>query len=216
MVTDPVKRRQVLFPALFAISTYTSGLRGQETPLMDLHTTAKHYQEGINHPAHPHVVMALRGRFKNKVGELEHLKPLAVETNSGLKVGVWFKRMMSWYEARGVTRGPVFRDSRGNRARAGRYELAILTELDWLQKSIDGLISPNVDVFEDFGASRSFWHGSNSQAVNMGVSQPSIDLNNRWSSDEQSKGRKMSLNMCANYTDIRLVIARYLEYSEAL
>jgi hypothetical protein len=154
---------------------------------MDLHTTAKHYQEGINHPAHPHVVMALRGRFKNKVGELEHLKPLAVETNSGLKVGVWFKRMMSWYEARGVTRGPVFRDYRGNRARAGRYELAILTELEWLQKVVDGLISPNVDVFEDFGASRSFWQGSNSQAVNMSVSQPLIDVNNKWGSDERAR-----------------------------
>jgi hypothetical protein len=126
---DGSSQEKVLFPALFAILTYTGGLRGEETPLMDLHATAKHYQEGINHPTHPHVVMALRGRFKNEVGELEHLKPLAVETKSGLKVGVWFKRMLSWYEARGVTRGPVFRDSRGNRARAGHYELAILTEV---------------------------------------------------------------------------------------
>jgi len=158
---------------------------------MDLHATAKHYQEGIDRPKHPHVVMALRGRFKNKVGELlEHIKPLAVETKSGLKVGVWFKRMLSWYESRGVTRGPVFWDSRGNWARAVRYELAILTELEWLQKLTDGLISPNVDVFEDFGVSRLFWRGSCSQAVDMGVSQPSIDLNNRWNSDERAKGKK--------------------------
>ena len=113
---------------------------------MDLRATAKHYQEGINHPKHPYVVMALRGRFKNEIGELEHLKPLAVEIKFGLIVGVWFKRMLLWYEARGVTRGPVFWDSRGNRPRAGRYELAILTELEWSQKLIDGLISPNVRV----------------------------------------------------------------------
>jgi hypothetical protein len=154
---------------------------------MDLHATTKHYQEGINHPTHPYMVMALRGRFKNEIGELEHLKPLAAETKSGLKVGVCFKRMLSWYEARGVTCGPVFWDSYGNWAQAGRYEFAILTELEWLQKSIDGLISPNVDVFEDFGVSRLFRRGSNSQAVNIGVSQPSIDLNNRWSSDERAK-----------------------------
>jgi hypothetical protein len=183
---------------------------------MDLHATAKHYQEGINHPKHPHKVMALRGRFKNEACELEHLKPLAVETKSGLKVGVWFKRMLSWYEARGVTRGPVFWDSRGNRAQPGCFELAILTELDWLQKLTDGLISPNVDVFEDFGVSRLFWQGSCSQAVNRGVSQPSINLDNRWSSDKRLKGKKMSLNMFAHYTDIRLVIGRYLEYLEAL
>jgi hypothetical protein len=143
---DGPSQEKALFPALFAISTYTGGLRGEDTPLMDLHATGKHSQEGINHPTHPHVVMALRGRFKNEVGELEHLKPLAVETKSGLKVGVWFKRMLLWYEARGVTRGPVFWDSRGNRPRAGRYELAILTELEWSQKLIDGLISPNVRV----------------------------------------------------------------------
>jgi len=172
---------------------------------MDLHATAKHYQEGINHPKRLHVVMALRGRFKNKVGELEHLKPLAVETKLSLKVGVWFKRMLSWYKARGVTRGPVFRDSRGNWARAGRYEWAILTELEWLQKLTDG-----------FCVSRSFWRGSCSQAMNMGVSQPSIDLNNTWSSDERAKGKKMRLNMCAHYTDICLAIGRYLEYLEAL
>jgi hypothetical protein len=87
---------------------------------MDLHDTAKPCQEGINHPKHPHVVMASRGRFKNKIGELEHLKPLAVETKLGLKVGLWFKRMLSWYEARSVTCGPVFWDFRGNWARAGR------------------------------------------------------------------------------------------------
>jgi hypothetical protein len=77
--------------------------------------------------------------------------------------------MLSWYEALGVTRGPVFWDSCGNRARAGRYELAILMELKWLQKSTNGLISPNVDVFEDFGVSHLFRRGSCSHAVNMGV-----------------------------------------------
>jgi hypothetical protein len=87
-------------PALFSILTYTGGLRGKETPLMDLHATVKHYQEGINHPKHLHLVMALRGGFKNEAGELEHLKPLVVETKLGLKVGVWFRRMLSCYEAR--------------------------------------------------------------------------------------------------------------------
>jgi hypothetical protein len=119
--------------------------------------------------------------------------------------------MLLWYEVRGVTGGPVFWDSRGNWPRAGCYELAILTELEWLQKLTDGFISPDVDVFEDFGVSCLFWQGSCSQAVNMGVSQPWIDLNNRWSSDEpraKQGGKKMSLNMCAQYTDIRLVIGR--------
>ena len=137
---------------------------------MDLHATAKStIRRGLTTPNIP-TWSSRCGEVSKTRSELEHLKPLAVETKSGLKVGVWFKRMLSWYEARGVTRGPVFRDSRGKRALAGRSELAILTELEWLQTLTDGLISSNVDVFKDFGVSRLFWQGSCSQAVNRGVS----------------------------------------------
>jgi len=47
---DGPSQGTVLFPALFAISTYTGGLWGEETPLMDLHATAKLYQEGLITP----------------------------------------------------------------------------------------------------------------------------------------------------------------------
>jgi hypothetical protein len=95
---DNKKQEEVLFPALFAVAAYAGGLRGEEVPLMDLFSTFKHFAEGVNHPKHPHVVMALRGRFKNEIGELEHLKPLVTKTRSGLGVLVWFQRMLSWYQ----------------------------------------------------------------------------------------------------------------------
>jgi len=86
-----------------------------------------------------------------------------------------------------ITRGPVFRDKRGNRSRAGYHELAILTQFEWLQANVDDLISPNVNVFEDMGVGRGFRRGSNGQAVIQGVSQPLIDMNNRWSICERAK-----------------------------
>ena len=61
---DRKKQEEVLFPALFAIAAYAGGLRGEE----DLFSMFKHFAEGMNHPKHPHVVMALRGRFKNSFG----------------------------------------------------------------------------------------------------------------------------------------------------
>jgi hypothetical protein len=102
------RRKQVLFPALFAVAAYAGGLRGEEVPLMDLFSTFKHFSEGVNHPKHPHVVMALCGRFKNKIGELEHLQPLATKTRLGLGVLIWFQQMLSWHKRKNVTRGPVF------------------------------------------------------------------------------------------------------------
>ena len=112
---DRTKQEEVLFPALFSIVAYAGGLRGKEIPLMDLFSMIKHFAEGINHPKYPHVVMSLRGRFKNKIGEMEHLESLATEAESGLKVRVWFERMLVWYEQKVIVRGPVFRDERGKR-----------------------------------------------------------------------------------------------------
>ena len=178
---DRTKQEEVLFPALFSIVAYAGGLRGKEIPLMDLFSMIKHFAEGINHPKYLHVVMLLRGRFMNKIGEMEHLKPLATETESELKVRVWFERMLVWYEQKGIVRGPVFRDERGNWVRAKQYEVEILTQLEWIQTNLDDLISPNVNVFEDMGVGRGFCCGSNGRAVSQEVSQTVIDLNNRWS-----------------------------------
>jgi hypothetical protein len=197
---DGKKQQEVLFPTLFAVAAYAGGLRGEEVPLMDLFSTFKHFAEEMNHPKHPHVVMALRGRLKNEIGELEHLKPLVTKTRLGLDVGIWFQQMLTWYEQRGTTRGPVFRDERGNRCRAGYHELAILTQFEWLQAN--NLISTNVNVFEDMGVGRGFRRGSNRQAVIQGVSPSWIDMNNRWSICKRAKGKRMNLSMSAHYSDI--------------
>ena len=124
--------------------------------------------------------------------------------------------MLPWYERKNITRGPVFRDKRGNWCRAGYHELAILTQFEWLQANVDDLISPNVNVFEDMGVGRGFRRGSNGQAVIQGVSQPLIDMNNRWSICERAKGNRMNLSMSAPYSDIRLMLVPPLGYSTAL
>jgi hypothetical protein len=186
---DRSKQEEVLFPALFSIAAYVGGLRSEEVPLMDLFSMIKHLAEGINHLKYPHVVMSLRGRFMNEIGKMEHLKPLATETESGLKVQVWFERMLVWYEQKGIVRGPVFCDERGNRVRAKHYEMEILTQLEWIQTSLDDLISLNVNVFEDMGVGRGFCRGSNGRAVSQEVSQTVIDLNNRWSMCERKARR---------------------------
>ena len=195
-----------MFPALFAVAAYAGGPRGEEVPLMDLFSTFKPFAEGVNHPKHPHVVMALRRRFKNKIGELENLKPLATKTCSGLGVLIWFQRMLSWYKRKNITRGPVFRDERGNRYCAVYHELAILTQFEWLQANVDDLILLNVNVIEDMGVGRGFRRGSSGQAVIQGVSRPLIDMNNRWSIWAQAKGKTMNLSMSAHYLDIRLML----------
>ena len=57
---DSKKQQEVLFPALFTVAAYASGLRGEDVPLMDLFSMFKHFAEGMNHPKHPHAVLAFQ------------------------------------------------------------------------------------------------------------------------------------------------------------
>jgi hypothetical protein len=213
---DPEGKRKIIFSALFAVSGYAGGLRGEEIPLMDLYGTHHHYLSAISHSKHPHVVMALRGRFKNEFGELYHLMPLVEKTKSGLEIKVWFDRMLSWYEARGIQSGPVFRDARGQKASSKEYEFEILSRLERVQTHDPEIIPASVDVFEEFGISRSFRRGSCTHAREQGVSEDEINLNNRWSQLQHSKGRKPKRNMQEHYTDVRLLLKKLLRYSASL
>jgi hypothetical protein len=210
------EERAVLFPALFSVITYCGGFRGEETPLMDLTGTRSKFVVSGNH-AKKHGVISLIGRFKTETGEHRHMLPLAAITASGLPPRKWVGRMIEWYEKKGITTGPVFRDfESGMAARAGEYEFDILLELDAIQKSGRGIIDETVDVHESYGVSRSFRRGSNTHAINQGVSEADINHNNRWSMVERARGRAPKLGMQQHYSDVLLMLTALLRYSSAL
>jgi hypothetical protein len=105
---DRGRERNVLFPAVFVLISYTGGLSGEKTPLMDLAGMYKHIGEATN-ILHPHVVVALLGRFKSETGETYHMKPIVSVTNSGLQVQSWVSRALAWLQEERVTVGPKFR-----------------------------------------------------------------------------------------------------------
>jgi hypothetical protein len=215
---DGNERQQeaVLFPALFSVVTYCAGLRGEETPLMDLAGTRRVFEESGRH-ALPHVVVALIGRFKNEVGELHHKLPLAAVTASGLGPRLWVGRMLAWYAARGTVNGPVFRNFKnGESARASRYEFDILLVLDTIKRENGDLISESIDVFERYGVSRSFRRGSNTHAINQGVLPADVDHNNRWAREKRARGMAPNLGMQAHYADVLQMLPTLLRYSSAL
>jgi hypothetical protein len=210
------KQEAVLFPALFCIVTYCAGLRGEETPLMDLAGTRLVFAESGRNVL-PHVVVALIGRFKNEVGEMHHKLPLAAVTASGLCPRLWIGRMLSWYEARGTEHGPVFRNFKNDEsARASRYEFDILLVLDSIKRENGDLISDSTDVFERYGVSRSFRRGSNTHAINQGVSEADVNHNNRWARVERARGMGPSLGMQEHYADVLQMLPTLLRYSSAL
>jgi hypothetical protein len=209
-------QKGVLFPALFSIVCFCCALRGEEAPLMSLTGTALHAEEGALHPSLPHVVVALLGRFKMEVSEKYHLMPLVLRTDTGLEPAKWIYRMIQWYEEGGVTRGWVFRNKTGDRAKASDYEWDILCELENIQRESPHIISASVDVFDEFGVSRSFRRGSDTHAINQGVKTEDIERNNRWRTVEQAQGKAAKLRMIHHYSDVRNMLKALLRYSRPL
>lgn len=210
------QRGLVLFPALFTVLCFCCGLRGEEMPLMSLSGTRLHFRQARDHPTMPHVVVALLGRFKTEIGEKYHLMPLVIRTKTGLEPFKWVERMLVWYDQIGETRGWVFRNKKGEQARASDYEFDILNELVNIQLEFPDVVGKNVNVFEEFGVNRSFRRGSDAHAINQGVSKDDIERNNRWRSVENAKGRAPRLRMIHHYSDLRQLLPSLLRYSEPL
>ena len=211
---------EVLFPALFAVTAFCGALRGEEVPLMDLGATKEFTEAGLltTMEERRHGVIALHGRFKNEVGEKCHLMPIAQVTDSGLMPVKWMKRMIAWYDARGVEVGPVFRTTDGKRARQGRFELSILNRLVRLSTEKPELFpDKNVNVMSDYSTRRSFRRGATTRAEILGLPGTVTDLNNRWRSVENAKGRKVNhSNMRSYYSGIRLLLVPLLKFSQAM
>jgi hypothetical protein len=211
---------EVLFPALFAVTAFCGALRGEEVPLMDFGATKEFTEAGLGATMEErrHGVIALHGRFKNEVGEKCHLMPIVQVTDSGLMPVKWMKRVIEWHDSRGVESGPVFRTWDGKRARQGKFELSTLNRLARLEIERPALFpDKNVNVMTDYSARRSFRRGATTRAEILGLPGTATDLNNRWRSVENAKGRKVNhSSMRSYYSGIRLLLVPLLKFSQAM
>lgn len=209
---------EILFSALFMLSTFLGGLRGEEVPLMDLAGMRKYFGEGVRHKRYPHVPLAMLGRFKHDGQERYHYIPISAQGGSSLEIRPWVERMFKYYEARGIRSGRVFRNqATGAPAKQGDYEYAILRRLVDIQEKGDGsIISKTDDVFHLFGTGRSGRRGGTSEAGNLGIAKDVIDANNRWSAEERAKGRSAGGSMLMHYTEIRISVGKLIRFSHAL
>jgi hypothetical protein len=94
-----------------------------------------------------------------------------------------------------LTSGPVFgiwrQETRHVRARTST---TCLLELNSIQKEGEDAISETKEAFERYGVSRSFRRGSNTQAINQGVSESDIDHNNRCERKSSQAGNRCVAN----------------------
>lgn len=89
-------------------------------------------------------------------------------------------------------------------------------QLAIVQTNRPDLIKASIDVFELYNIRRSLRRGSSTIARRERVDKTIIDLVNRWSVREYTRGRSRGSSMRDYYTEIRLVMHTVLPYSQAL
>jgi hypothetical protein len=198
----------------YVVTAFCGSFWGNEVFLADMFGTAK-YLRATNTPANT-VIVPLLGRFKGETGERYHLTPLAATTSSGIQVKTWLSRLVDLKTARGYVRGPLFGDDKGLVVRAKIIELELMEHLQGIKDSQPGLIPSDVDIYEDFGISRSFRRGATSTVWIRGVDDKYANLINRWWNFEEAKGRRLTLSMQDHYSDIQILLPELMKFSLAL
>jgi hypothetical protein len=216
---DAARPRDKLVLALegaFYTIAFTLALRGEEMSLIELRGVKRHWDQVISHPVTPHIVISLPCRFKNETRECYHLMPVLARTPRGLRPALWVERVLEEYAARNVHSGYMFRNPDGTKLKAKTMEPMFHLRLGVVQRLQPLLISPVVEVEEDYGVSRSFRRGGTSTAVNNGAPSDVVELNGRWRRDHQSGASRPNITIREHYTDVRLTLNPLLEFSRHL
>lgn len=202
--------------AVFVIAEYCGGLRGEEVPLLSLKGMLTFWEETRLHRT-PHVMMALKGRFKGETGERWHLLPVADETRTRVPGRLWFGRLLQrLHYVEGRETGWVFARRDGKRAKFGDYDNLFKHYMVRVKAECPGVIPDKVNPAEDMSLWRSGRRGSNTETANQNLDTTAIELNNRWRKRERARGTEPGMSMRAVYTQVENALASYLRYSQVL
>jgi hypothetical protein len=180
--------------ALALVGTYSciafgGSFRGHEVFLVDLYGLMKYASQKRGEGSAPHVIIPLLGRFKAEDGERYHLTPLASTTWSGIQIELWVRRLLQVKQDQALGHGPAFSDRSGKLISSRWLEMEILDRLHQVQSSRPDVIPADINVYEQYGISRSSRRGATTEARNRGVSENDIDAMNRWRNVENAKGK---------------------------
>ena len=78
------------------------------------------------------------------------------------------------------------------------------------------IIPVDVDVEKKFSTYRSFRRGATTRAKEQGVSEPTIDMNNRWRKVQGRQGSLPNLPMTQLYVEITQALTTKLRFSKSL
>ncbi len=219
LIYDRVNKDRWIEIGTYVMMLWLGSLRGNEAMMADLGGCAQLMKESeIAQSDFEYGVLVLRGKFKTSTGYTKYLLYLSSDTKSPFRTPFrgWMVRLLEVRLRQGRTTGWLFSKEDGSPLEMTHYEVDILRIIADIQESSVGIIPKDMDVFDRYGVFRSWRRGSSSIARNEGVRKEDIDLNNGWRKEENSRGKHVSSDMLAYYTEDLLVLKSKLRFSKAL
>lgn len=214
--TEAAEALDIAEHAVFFLLLYCASLRGFEGPKVLL----TEIRRGLVAPGSaaarnvtPHVNVALSGRFKARVQEQTQIAiPIAYETRSGLRPGVWVGRLLGCLDDAGVETGWLFQTATGQQKAMADFEAKFYELLLQVQAADPSLFAEGIDIMEDYSLTRSHRRGATTRATAAGVSKADIEWVNRWNVGADPGGAPMAVM----YADRSMLLDTYLRFSTAL
>jgi hypothetical protein len=210
-------KRKICEIGAWMMGGFCTGLRGEEMLLVDLLGTATSVRKLMrDEAADPHFKFIVIGRTKGvqQDGKKFGIPCVKVTKGTGLRPGVWVKRLVEVKALAGETHGKLF--TRNLRpAKLLEFEDDFYKVLERVQDTTE-LISKEICVRDMFGISRSLRRGVTAHSKNMRIDKELRDAINRWGKEANTKLGVARLDMGDTYTTLESIMPLILEFSRAL
>jgi hypothetical protein len=137
----------------YALITFAGSFRGHEVFLVDTYGLLKYAAEERFERGEKFVMVPLLGKYQTEAHESYHLTPLAAKTSSGLEIESWVHRLAWAKHTQAISHGPAFSKTSGKLLDSRWVEMEILDRLSQIQQENPEIISPDVQVYEEYGIS---------------------------------------------------------------
>ena len=209
-------RHDWIIMTTYCSASYVISLRGNEGLLLDLKST----RENWSSTQKDYFVIGLLGGYKGENHDYTHLVPCINKTASGLNMRNIFLRAIQAKESLGLNNGPLISDSRGilwTSQTIDKMMFEVLKDIFVSDRSLfDVRIKDVKNVQDNYKSYRSFRRSSDTRAINQGVSAVDIDVINRWSTVENSRGKRTGLPMKHHYSELNLLLEPFKRYTRAM
>jgi hypothetical protein len=194
---------------------FVVSLRSPEGLLCDLEGVLDHFDD-----TRSYVIIPLLGKVKGEHHCRQHLLPCVGETESGIKVKRWMKRVMAVHAVKGNASGPLFVNSEGLQSTTSEMNdlfLEVLSDLYEVRRDLFEVDIRTVgDLQDKYNVFRSFRRGSESRAVAKGVSEADRYVVHRWKRKEAAGSNKINLPIDQMYVDVTRVKDAFLRYTQLM